>query len=374
MKKRIKEDRNLGVTGEAFSGISQPFPAHFHQELVIGLILSGSRLLRIRGQEILLGPGSLFLIPARTSHECLCKKTEPTAWLTLRLSSDWNPDRLVLHRTSLNPLFAGFHKELMEGRAQCTGLHQVLETLKQTAGTTQETVPAAQQVSRILALMETDCRQRLTLQDFSQAASCSPSTLQHSFEQTLGVSVHRALESVRLEQARRCLESGASLAETADQCGFADQAHLTNVFTRFMGITPKNWIRQKGGPVMKEKVVIVVRDDLPAGVKANAAAILAASYGKDRPDLIGPDVPSREGIFLRGILSIPVPILQSSRKRLEQLMEQTPYVFTDTARHSRTYEEYMQNQAMEPADPVAVLLTGPYRQIQKQTGDLPLMK
>ncbi|MNL57460.1 DNA-binding transcriptional activator FeaR [compost metagenome] len=45
----------------------------------------------------------------------------------------------------------------------------------------------------------------------------------------------------RLEQARRMIATGHSLAGAALETGFADQAHFTRHFKRAYGVTPGRW-------------------------------------------------------------------------------------------------------------------------------------
>ena len=43
---------------------------------------------------------------------------------------------------------------------------------------------------------------------------------------------------MRVRHARRLLREGASPSDTALECGFADQAHLTRHFKARSGVTP----------------------------------------------------------------------------------------------------------------------------------------
>jgi hypothetical protein len=55
---------------------------------------------------------------------------------------------------------------------------------------------------------------------------------------------HNWLLSYRIEVAKVKLRDGrSSLSEVALACGFADQSHLTRVFTRIVGISPGAWRR-----------------------------------------------------------------------------------------------------------------------------------
>jgi AraC-like DNA-binding protein len=62
--------------------------------------------------------------------------------------------------------------------------------------------------------------------------------LARQFRIVFGTSPHRYQLMRRLEQARRLLRTGRSIAAVAAECGFADQAHFTRAFRSGFGLTP----------------------------------------------------------------------------------------------------------------------------------------
>ena len=46
----------------------------------------------------------------------------------------------------------------------------------------------------------------------------------------------------QLDQVRRSLDGGASLAEAAIMAGFSDQSHMTRRFKAGYGLTPARWV------------------------------------------------------------------------------------------------------------------------------------
>jgi AraC-like DNA-binding protein len=77
-----------------------------------------------------------------------------------------------------------------------------------------------------------------TLQELSAMTSLSRYQLLRHFRQAFGVPPHAWLLQQRAERARRLILRGRRLAEVAADCGFADQSHMTRVFTRHFGFTP----------------------------------------------------------------------------------------------------------------------------------------
>ena len=80
------------------------------------------------------------------------------------------------------------------------------------------------------------------------AALCglSRSHFARAFRQTTGLPPHRWLLMQRVRQAKALLQATTlPLAEIALECGFADQSHLTRVFSRWVGLSPGAWRRQR---------------------------------------------------------------------------------------------------------------------------------
>lgn len=65
--------------------------------------------------------------------------------------------------------------------------------------------------------------------------------LSRDFRVLFGTSPYRYLTMRRLDDARRMIVEGHSLAATAVAAGFADQSHMTRHFTKTYGIPPSRW-------------------------------------------------------------------------------------------------------------------------------------
>jgi hypothetical protein len=130
------------------------------------------------------------------------------------------------------------------------------------------------------------------------------------------------------------------------------------------------------------KCVLVVEADLPLGVASNAIAILGVSLGSHLPNIVGPGVTDGDGASHQGLLTIPLPILQASRETVRTIRQKalgfedvSVFDFTESARKTRTYEDYAQelgNTQAEQLRYIAVALHGPASAVRKLTGHLKL--
>jgi AraC-like DNA-binding protein len=85
-----------------------------------------------------------------------------------------------------------------------------------------------------------DCHldDKVHLGDVAQAAGLPPFRLFRAFLRTTGMTPHVYQRQARVRLAAGMIRFGRPLREVAMAAGFADQAHLTRIFRRTMGVTP----------------------------------------------------------------------------------------------------------------------------------------
>jgi AraC family transcriptional regulator len=84
----------------------------------------------------------------------------------------------------------------------------------------------------------------VSIAEVAAACGLSRSYFIKSFKESTGKTPHRWLLEHRLSRARSLLaKSSDAIAEIAISCGFADQSHLTRMFTREIGTPPSVWRR-----------------------------------------------------------------------------------------------------------------------------------
>jgi AraC family transcriptional regulator len=86
------------------------------------------------------------------------------------------------------------------------------------------------------------------LKEVARECRLSVSHFSRAFRRTVGVAPHNWLLTRRIEVAKEKLRDGElSLSDVALACGFADQSHLTRVFTGMVGVSPGAWRRALDG-------------------------------------------------------------------------------------------------------------------------------
>jgi AraC family transcriptional regulator len=85
---------------------------------------------------------------------------------------------------------------------------------------------------------------RVPLKDVAQECRLSVSHFSRAFRRSMGAAPHNWLLTHRVDLAKEKLrDDRLPLVDVALACGFADQSHLTRVFTRMVGVSPGAWRR-----------------------------------------------------------------------------------------------------------------------------------
>lgn len=132
-----------------------------------------------------------------------------------------------------------------------------------------------------------------------------------------------------------------------------------------------------------ERCVIVVDQGLPAGLAANASAVLALSIGARFPGLPGPDLVDADGAAHRGLIPMGLPVLSAPIDRLADLraaaLDAQLHVidFPTSGQQTTDYNAFAATVAATPTAELtylALALCGPVKLVRKLTGGFPLLR
>lgn len=261
MRKEIRTvvyDEELRMEAYRFEGIVQPFPSHFHEHYVIGVVESGERALSCRGREYAIGEGSILLFRPGDSHACVQSDGGMLDYRGINIAKETMLD-LAEEITGKREL-PGFSENVIEDEeAAChlRALHEMVMTgtgdfgkeeallfllsyLIQNYGQPFEScIPECrQEIEKACEYMERHFAGRVYLDQICRYAGLSKSTLLRAFTKEKGVTPYRYLETIRINEAKKLLAEGVQPVETAVRTGFSDQSHFTNYFNRFIGLAP----------------------------------------------------------------------------------------------------------------------------------------
>ncbi|SFE40620.1 Protein of unknown function [Actinacidiphila alni] len=134
----------------------------------------------------------------------------------------------------------------------------------------------------------------------------------------------------------------------------------------------------------KLKWVIVVDEALPAGRLVNAAACMAASVGRELPELVGPGGADASGADHPGLPWAGCSVLAADADTLRELRGKAAAKegvlvvdMPEAAQTARIYDQYLELLAGTKGEDVvytAISLVGPRNAVDRLVGRLPLLR
>lgn len=100
---------------------------------------------------------------------------------------------------------------------------------------------AKPQLQRVREYIQDQLQHTLSLSELAEVAGLSRYHLVRSFKQVYGLSPHAFQLNQRINRAKGLLREGNSIADTANQLGFADQSHFQRNFKKRIALTPRQY-------------------------------------------------------------------------------------------------------------------------------------
>lgn len=134
-----------------------------------------------------------------------------------------------------------------QGRALALAVaRELVVFLKRPGGQSQFSAPLTLQATDdrfadLHAWISANLTRPLTLDILADQAGMSLRSFARHYRQRTGHTPAEAVELIRLERAKGCLEAGASVDATARRCGFGTAETMRRIFLRRMGVGPREW-------------------------------------------------------------------------------------------------------------------------------------
>lgn len=108
------------------------------------------------------------------------------------------------------------------------------------------TVLAPWQEKRAKNIMLAQMAKGVAIAQVARECALSRSHFSRAFKTATGCTPRDWLRQERINKAKALLcHRHMPIAEIGLECGFADQSHLTRIFTRIIGVSPSRWRAQQ---------------------------------------------------------------------------------------------------------------------------------
>ncbi len=133
------------------------------------------------------------------------------------------------------------------------------------------------------------------------------------------------------------------------------------------------------------KMVIVLDNELPAGLQCNTAAVLSLTLGNKIEGLIDKDLVDGSNDIHTGLTNQPLPILKSNSTELMLIRTKAKKCenellvvdITDAAQSTKNYQDYEEKLKSKTSDQLVILglaIAGRSKDVKSLTGNLGLLK
>jgi AraC-like DNA-binding protein len=261
---QVSEVPGLVLSTARFAEFS--FDRHFHLDFHVGLVSEGVQRQGSHGRTVLLGPGTIALMPPGEIHDGMAEDGSEYTLKTFRLSQELfanvaeeisgrphapEPGSAVLADPRLAQSLVRLHDTMHDiGGAdgldvQTQWLTLLENLLRQSRAVVPERVPGALspgQWSRVRDYCYSRLADKITLEELAALCGLGRFQFLKQFKLSIGMTPHAWLLRLRLEHACELLLQGSqAIATVAQAVGFYDQSHFNRAFRQAYGVAPSRF-------------------------------------------------------------------------------------------------------------------------------------
>lgn len=240
----------------------QSFARHTHEQFGIGVIERGAQHSLSGRGRVEAGPGDVITVNPREVHDGTPISDGGRCWRMLYIEQQLMAGIAEDLDASGRGVYEFSHPVIRDGHladrfrrlfAAVTGMAAtdalqreelllgVLAAATQAGGVAREPPSFPPALLKARARIDDDPAAPVSLAELAGESGLSRFQLLRAFTRATGMTPHAYLVQRRIDLARRLIAAGSPLTDAALASGFADQSHMTRVFTRKYGLSPRSF-------------------------------------------------------------------------------------------------------------------------------------
>ena len=257
---RVEQHRSTVPGIETMTLVSNHhFPRHSHDQLGIGVIVSGAQRSWSGVGQVSASAGDVIMANPGEMHDGVPLNSDGRRWRMIYIDpalvareveeETARPVELV-HSVARDPLLAQHFARLFacltaarSGRlARDERLLLPLMHIVRRHGIARPSASGPSPcVAKAIQRLDSAPETSVSLAELAALSGVSRFQLLRGFAREVGITPHAYLVQRRVRMARQLLAEGLTPVQAAMQAGFADQSHMTRAFVRQVGITPSRY-------------------------------------------------------------------------------------------------------------------------------------
>ncbi|WP_338769568.1 AraC family transcriptional regulator [Bernardetia sp. ABR2-2B] len=232
------------------------FPKHFHETFCISLIEQGVEVIDINDSILYSEKGSISVTnPYEVHANPLLNKDIPISFTTLYVSQDIvnhclkeknvKFENSQLFQPSLIPLFYEIKNSLDSNNSNLIqkNLGNLFNSLKKLSDIDNRNITTNDSIKwkEIVLFIENNLEEKLSVDGLAYFMNMEKFGFARQFRSKFGMSPINYVLMKKVFAAKKQINYHSELTAFAYQFGFADQAHFSKTFKRFIGIAPNEY-------------------------------------------------------------------------------------------------------------------------------------